>query len=377
VLAAVANDTAVTGVGGTAHRLNREHASVRMVSEHVGITVFPGVYEVTATFVFHNDGPACTVEMGFPESGVGDIDAPAMRRTTGFQGFRTWVDGAPASATRKTADVQEFTYKAFWVKSVEFAAGQTRTVKVQYRAKPGSVSLGSRFVSYRFSGGNWKGKVERSDLDIYLHLPETCMVSASASASDRKDDLNHFHYTWTQWQAETEFQFDYVSTWPEWLKIAGDTEGVFPLSGPMITLTNPGRLPALDWLPQGVVRHGTAFISIEALWRYLEVHAARPHLDKAITQSWDPATGVGTLRVHAVTLTFKLKSAAMTVEQDGVTSTVTMPAPAFLSRPGSGGQPGQLYVPVAPVVKALGGTVAVDGKAHRLTLTLPKPPAAP
>lgn len=68
VAPAQANDSAVTGVGGRWKRLDKEHSSVKMVSETVDIWIRGREFYTTeANFVFHNDGPAVVVEMGFPE----------------------------------------------------------------------------------------------------------------------------------------------------------------------------------------------------------------------------------------------------------------------------------------------------------------------
>lgn len=73
-LAAWANDRAIVGRGGTWKPLQGEHASIRMVSERVRVDVYEKYYDVQASFVFRNEGPATTVTMGFPESGGGDVD---------------------------------------------------------------------------------------------------------------------------------------------------------------------------------------------------------------------------------------------------------------------------------------------------------------
>src|SRR5580658_3484003 len=69
--AAVADDAAMSGEGGTMTLLSGGHPSITMVSEVVRIDHLPDG-RVRAHFVFKNAGPACTVQMGFPGSSGGD-----------------------------------------------------------------------------------------------------------------------------------------------------------------------------------------------------------------------------------------------------------------------------------------------------------------
>ena len=100
-----------------------------MVRERITMDVYSGYYDVDVHFVFQNDGPKTTVQMGFPESGGGDIGSKEFRHQTGFLSFHTWVDGRPVlAAVRLPGQCADEGYETYWVKTVPFAAGQSRMV---------------------------------------------------------------------------------------------------------------------------------------------------------------------------------------------------------------------------------------------------------
>jgi hypothetical protein len=97
-IAAYADDTAMSGIGGNVQPL-RSHSSVRMVSEEVRIDD-PEDPRVRASFVFRNEGPATDVLMGFPEMAGG---ASGYSYYATLTGFRSWIDGVPVTVTRRRA----------------------------------------------------------------------------------------------------------------------------------------------------------------------------------------------------------------------------------------------------------------------------------
>lgn len=196
---ALANDRALSGVGGTLEATGGEHPSVRMVREHVKLEVGPRLIFATADFVFENDGPATKVLMGFPESGHGDIDPHDFGKNPGFYAFNTWVDGEKVSARRAVVSLtKEQTYKAHWVKEVAFGAGQERTVRVTYVAPVGSAA-GGQMAEYAFTGGNWAGKVAESKLEIRI-LPTGFKVMDTTPGV--KSDGQRLTLGKSDWEAE-------------------------------------------------------------------------------------------------------------------------------------------------------------------------------
>lgn len=163
---ALANDTWVEGAGGTIKAMD-EHPSVAMKSELVEVAITESTATVHCTFVFHNDGPATRVKMGFPEGGGGDVDVTKPR---GFRSFRSWVDGKPIPTKIEGFTADEFHWDRFRTKVVDFAAGQTRRVEVRYEQPLGMVALGaspSKFFTYQFdTGASWKGKIGHARLVV-------------------------------------------------------------------------------------------------------------------------------------------------------------------------------------------------------------------
>ncbi len=163
-----ANDRSITGAGGSLEVATHGRTNVRMVKEFVRIDVFRSYYDVTADFEFLNDGPAERVMMGFPESGE---SFEGYKSIAGFDYFSSTVDGVRVNCDRSlvSVDREHDSYQAHWVKSVGFASQGRRWIRVHYRSKPGKSAMGD-FVSYAFTGGNWKGSLSESNLMIVMHM---------------------------------------------------------------------------------------------------------------------------------------------------------------------------------------------------------------
>lgn len=212
-LAAMANDRAVVGIGGRVQALKFENPQIRMVKERVHMRVRPNEYEVTADFWFANEGPATSVLMGFPESGAGDIDSNDFHRQSGFTVFKSWVDGRSVSVTRRFDTGEEGYYRAHWVKSVGFSANQRRHVRVYYRAPVGSVALPGIVVEYPFTGGNWKGVVGKSRLEVDLELPASYQLEAGMSTPMCRQG-QRLVFERRDWQAEESVMLYFLHTPP-------------------------------------------------------------------------------------------------------------------------------------------------------------------
>lgn len=63
----LADDSALSGIGGRAVAPMAQHPSVRMVSETVAVRLTDKGTRVHCEFLFRNEGKACMVTMGFPE----------------------------------------------------------------------------------------------------------------------------------------------------------------------------------------------------------------------------------------------------------------------------------------------------------------------
>ncbi len=159
--AAHANDSAVSGVGGTVRPMEN-HPSIRMVEEEIRVKLPERTVETR--FVFRNEGPATSVLMGFPEEGYGDI-VPAR---TGFRYFRSSLDGRPIKTDRRVAsETNDHQYHFWWVKRVPFGRNQTRTVTNSYQSGLAEDSLGNNWFTYVLeTGAPWKGKIGKARIVV-------------------------------------------------------------------------------------------------------------------------------------------------------------------------------------------------------------------
>jgi hypothetical protein len=197
------NDSGIIAVGGTWVVMKGEHPSVQMESETIDMNVYKDFYDVVVEFTFKNNGEACDVFMGFPESGYGDMGG-YRDSTTAFMMFSTSVNGVNVTAKREFVKHDEDKYCAYWVKQVSFKKDETKKIIVKYRSPFGSgmseVEQGSdEFVSYVFSGGNWYGQVLESKLNIYFHIPVDVRLN---KRTPLVKELDHYSYERKNWEAE-------------------------------------------------------------------------------------------------------------------------------------------------------------------------------
>jgi hypothetical protein len=162
-----ADDGYVENLGGSVY-LMKGHSTIRMVSEEVHMKALTA--EVTADFVFRNEGKATKVLMGFPEG------RPAVGKSI-FSFYKTWVDGKPVKARILPNHVVNYKYGIAinWrVKEVPFARGQTRRVRVQYKSTPFTFYANGEddevevspypLASHMYvlqTGASWKGTIGR------------------------------------------------------------------------------------------------------------------------------------------------------------------------------------------------------------------------
>ncbi len=375
-----ANDSAISGVSGTpgnlrAVQLTGEHKSVRMVREEIVMTIGRNDYLTEAHFVFRNDGPATTVRMGFPESSGGDSDFDTLKKRTPFKEFQTWVDGREITATRLIAqhNPDDFEFEAFWVKSVPFKRGQTRDVRVRYRSPLGGSTDGD-FVAYSFTGGNWKGKVDESVLRLKFAVPGTYRlfpIGDDMGKYTRSDRDNEIVYRWKNWQAQSDFSLRYLRTLPGALMRAWTAAELNEVNNdrPILTQKTVRGSGAFDawkaeanWPPSALLRNGRAYIQFR-------------HLSDAIRDDWESLNwgrkviyGPG-LKMQGKRVSvplYRVPNTQIVVEEGSRTAlvsgrSITLPAAPF--RAG-----GVLYVPVAPLMQAMGGKALVNTKTHRFFL---------
>lgn len=166
---ASADDGGVRGVGGSMELIHPEHSSVRMVRETVGVKLSGQDPRVRCVFVFKNEGKAATVKMGFPEVSYGEPANPASKHSD-LRGFKSWVDGKQVKTrlvlSKKNRE-RDQNFRAWHVKDVPFAAGQTRTVVDEYTGGMGNEVGGYTWFWYTLiSGASWKGKIGEAKITV-------------------------------------------------------------------------------------------------------------------------------------------------------------------------------------------------------------------
>jgi hypothetical protein len=220
------NDASVVGAGGRMQLQSKEHKTIQMVRESVTMTI--GVpekndtYTVVAEFVFTNNGPACTVQMGFPETGEGDLGEYSKK--TAYTNFISRVDGEKVPVKRVLAATSnDDQYDAFWVKAVKFGAKQTRKIVVSYTVPfSGVASPGlNKTAHYDFTGGNWQGKVLETLLTIRFEGSKSGCAVGRLSINNKEEYIaltqkgRTLTKAWKDWQAEGGFTLYFGETPPK------------------------------------------------------------------------------------------------------------------------------------------------------------------
>lgn len=321
-----ANDTSVAGIGGRWQIVQKEHPSIRMVKEKIDLTLTPNrTYTTVAEFVFQNNGPATRVQMGFPESGYGDIAPSYLKSHPGFTHFKTWVDGVPFTTKRRVTSAGEGSFDALWVKTVPFKAHQTRRVRVSYQSDLGAMSsYPTSFLSYDFTGGNWRGNVASSVLTVHLDVPGTYLVSTDKFEKTKPQfqrQGNKFIYTWHNWQAEQAFAFRFDTTLRNWLGDGEITDLPVNINAPTGKLSES----KVGYIPRGVVRGGQTFVNLRS---WLDWAQAQKPGNEPLSSSYDPKTKSILVRrgSRVVSLPTKPETPGFTVETLGGNTAMFLPS---------------------------------------------------
>ena len=381
---AFANDgyAGIDGQGGRMRLMKREHSSIRMEREWVRMDLYPRYNDVSVTFIFVNDDPKTTVTMGFPEQGErggdggGGVVFPAENKTA-YQRFRTTVDGRAVRAHRHlVAEVPDENYHALWAKRVTFARGQRRTITVSYRAIAGrrdtvyDPNPNKKFVTYQFTGGNWKGKVAQSRLTVVSHLNKglvgfTPKVPDSKRLTKSSYSRGIWHYTWRNWQAQGDFYLEYKAIDPGYLWLATERRPFTPSTWSVV-IRQPGPVDSHPYSsPSVLLRGNTAFIRLYEM--NFELSNNPPGFDQdSVATTWDGRKREATLHAGARKIRWQPGKAQMVV--DGTTQ--PLPAAPFLT--GADDEGGRrLYVPLRALVEAFNGTIALDMQSRKVTLQFP------
>ena len=337
--------------------------NVALESEKFRAQIFYDYATATATYRFRNGGAATTVAMAFP----GDL--PRDSDDESKSSFRVRVDGKSVRFRRETKG-KMFDAVTRYVGNVRFGRGQTRTMQVEIRtAKFWSYGFDAD-LEYAFAGPKWAGQT-RSDIGIELRAPGAFIVNAfrgTADYFDEKDAVAFRSRDATCWfgsdqELKGRALFTLVATFsPDWLT----REGKFGPLEKTIAVPGPARglASAGFWLPDALVKSGVTYIRLDRLVNY-----EAKGKDRGV-MNWDEATNRVTLWRDGRTLSvtqgrldarvdgrnFRLRAKPFVVEESGHDV----------------GSQDVIFVPLTDVVKALGGTFAVDQKAHQFSTSLLK-----
>lgn len=212
----MANDGAVTGVGGSIHLLDG-HPSIVLVGEHVHATLDPrdNVIEVECVFVLENRGPADSVLVGFPEIAAGDASSRP------FLHFRSFVDAEEATCVRTEGVQDEAAHsKYWWTKRVFFAAGQTRVIRDAYGAEAGFAIGGPegnlRFFTYTLStGASWTGRIGAATVVFSLSPCGSPFRLASSTPEPAVSDSCEYRWSFSDFEPGTSAPHRIQVTWYE------------------------------------------------------------------------------------------------------------------------------------------------------------------
>ena len=373
-----ANDSAISGTSGTPGNLKAsvlagEHKTIRMVREQIEMRVGTNDYVTDAHFVFHNSGAATTVRMGFPEGAGGDSDFAEIKKKTSFKEFETWVDGRRIKATRLLSKAQEeiFEFDAYWVKSVRFARGQTRHVRVRYRSELGSTSDQSQYMFYDFTGGNWKGKVDESTLRIVFTVPGTYGIYSNdelKSKPIRREKNNEISLRWKNWQAQEGYAFRFVRTLPGAMNWAYEPKylnerdelvaGMKPFVVQGAAKFDAWKVQAA-YKPPVVLRDGRAFIQ----FRKFSEDMRDSWVQRNKSRKLQYGAGIHIENDSYIAPYYGRKNQSISVAPGSKTARIgarqiLLPSAPFVAS-------GVLYVPMVPMIEGVGAKVKVNAKTMR------------
>jgi len=324
--AAVCDDEAIQGIGGAIEPM-KEHPSIVMDRMEVDINIWPEYADVDCRFVFRNTGPAATVRMGFPEE---SFYPPSRDHLVGFTRFATWVDGKPVQAAIEGLrwDKDRIHWKRWRVKQVEFAAGQTRRVRVQYAAPLGKIasSPGGDFQYDLGSGASWKGPIGLAHVTVHGHY-----------RPDRG-----------------------------WLSVFPDFRRVGPTAFEWVARRlNPTEDVQVMYFPG----YGGVFVEGEADW---EITHPYPHIADGVV--WAQAETVAKwlqaeFRATANEAALTKGTRTVSMRRDSLWLDLNGHRIRLPHAPRAEGD--RLMVPLAPVARALGATVKFDSKTRETRVELP------
>jgi hypothetical protein len=191
---AFADDGGIEAVGG-AVRAMRAYPTITLEYEFVRARVKPHEVTVECVFVLQNRGPAIRATVGFPSRSSG-VDT---QRSVPFKSFNSWVDGAPVTVRElpDSALQSDENFGSWWVKDVDFARDQRRTLREVYVAEPGMSYPDHHWFEYVLeTGATWAGPILSGDVVVTLEgIPPGSVSDASPKPTSHSPGEYRWHFT--------------------------------------------------------------------------------------------------------------------------------------------------------------------------------------
>jgi hypothetical protein len=209
---AIANDFAVGGSG--ADLVPLDETRVQMQSEQIAMLLNDDDFEVTADYVFANDGAEpVTMQVGFPEILCpGDVDCVAK-----FTNLKTLVDGAAVEhrqgkLKRKHAWAKHL--GTVWLFDVTFAPKSSTKIRHTYNVTTGgNVDQYRSFDYVTRTGATWAGKIARAEFTLKLppeaHIVSTGMGKPTLVEPKDGEPYVELRLEHTDWEPQTDIHLDF------------------------------------------------------------------------------------------------------------------------------------------------------------------------
>lgn len=157
-------DTGWISDGGSVHLLG-ENKSISMESEVVNIRISKNLVEADCLFKFVNNGPACTVRMGFPDQCSDQRDTKNGVPRGAFLSFKSYIDGKEVSTETVDGGWKDGGYTVWHANEVNFDENGRREIRNIYTVCPGFAAVSekgyaAKCVAYTLhTAASWHGSI--------------------------------------------------------------------------------------------------------------------------------------------------------------------------------------------------------------------------
>lgn len=184
--------------GGAVHLLSN-NATVSMQSEVVNVTVSKNEVRADCRFVFVNQGPACTIRMGFPNELGGPL--PKAELCDSFGSFVSFVDDKEVPTELVGSDDPDEPNVVWHAHDVSFPANGTHVVRDVYTVSPGFGIVSEKGhvvkqIAYVLhTAASWHAPIQTAEINFTFDATELRSPFKIVALSSLKDkDVMQFHW---------------------------------------------------------------------------------------------------------------------------------------------------------------------------------------